>query len=322
MSRNESQVMGPLALRLRRTCFSLTTNVIQRSEATKNLSNTTKPMLDVSIIIVHYNTPRLLRQTLKGIRRANLHVSYEVIVVENDVKRGCVETVRREFPEVQLVVNEKNLGFGVGMNTGFARATGRYLLVFNPDIILSEGSLEKLVAFMDARTDVGMVGPRLNNPDGSLQASCYRFMEPKTVLYRRIPLLRSLPFAKRHLGAYLMNEWDHAEARDVDYLLGAAMLVRRKALDMVGGFDPAYFVYFEDQDFCRRFWKAGWRVIYNPEATMIHYHRRETAEGHFFRQLFKPLTRIQLRSAVYYFKKYRGEKNPHTCLTQPTSFTK
>ncbi len=268
--------------------------------------------MDVSIIIVHYNTPRLLRQTLKGIRRAQLSVSHEVIVVENDPGKGCVEMVRGEFPEVKLLVNERNLGFGVGMNTGFAQASGRYVLIFNPDIILPEGSLETLIRFLDANPNVGMVGPRLNNPDGSLQYSCYRFMEPKTVLYRRVPLLRSLPFAKRHIDSYLMTDVDHSKTQDVDYLLGAAMLVRKEVLQKVGGFDPAYFVYFEDQDLCRQIWKAGWRVVYHPEAVMTHYHRRETAEGHFFRQMFKPLTRIQLRSAVYYFRKYKDE--PHVPL--------
>jgi hypothetical protein len=266
--------------------------------------------MDASIIIVQHNTPRLLRQTLKGIRRAAPSVSYEVILSENDPGKSGIAVARGEFPEVRVVDNGANVGFGIGMNNGMAAAAGRYIFVFNPDILLTPGSLDELVRFLDEHPDVGLVAPQLKNPDGSLQHSCYRFMEPKTVLYRRLPFLKSLPQAKKHVDEYLMADWDHADTRDVDYVLGAAMLVRREALDQVGAFDPEFFVYFEDQDLCRRFWKAGQRVVYHPASQMIHYHRRETAEGGFFRQLTHPLTRIQIKSAIYYFRKYRGEGNP------------
>ncbi len=265
---------------------------------------------DVSIIIVHLNTPGLLRQTLRAVRRAEPKVSFEIVLSENDADARGLSLVREQFPEVRTVDNGGNVGFGAGMNAGFKAARGRYVFIYNPDILLTSGSLEELVRHMDENPGVGMIAPRLHNPDGSLQYSCYAFMEPKTVVYRRVPLLRGLPFAKRHVDAYLMADWDHATTRDVDYALGAAMLVRREALDAVGGFDPAFFVYFEDQDLCRRLWKAGWRVTYHPKATLIHYHRRETAAGGFLSQLLRPLTRVQMRSAVYYFRKYRGERNP------------
>ncbi len=267
-------------------------------------------MIDVSILIVHYNTPGLLKQTLKGIRKAAPAVTYEVIVVDNNPVIRVADMIRREFPEVKLVVSDRNLGFGGGMNAAMQSATGRYWFVFNPDIALFSGAMEELVRFMDAHPDVGMAGPQLRHPDGSLQYSCYRFETPSVILCRRIPILHFFPAARRAVGQYLMSDWDHAQTRNVDYLLGAALLVRREAAEKVGGFDPGFFVYFEDQDWCRRFWKAGWRVVYHPAASMVHYHRRETAEGSFWKQILNPLTRVQIRSAIYYFQKYRGEGNP------------
>ena len=135
-------------------------------------------------------------------------------------------------------------------------------------------------------------------------------MTPKTIVYRRVPFLRSSEAAKREMDRYMMLDWDHAETRDVDYLLGACLVVRREAYEKVGGFSPEFFMYFEDQDWCRRMWLAGWRVVYYPGASMIHYHRRETAEGNFLQQLRNPLTRAQMKSARIYFKKYRGAENP------------
>ncbi len=269
-------------------------------------------MKDVSILIVHYNTPRLLRQTLKGIERVAPHVSHEVIVVDNNPKQRVAEMVEQEFPHVKLIVNQCNEGFGRGMNKAIEKATGRYLFVFNPDIVMQPGVLERLTEYMDTHEDVGMVGPRLSHPDGSLQHSCYRFMKPSVILYRRVPVLRWFGFAKAQVREYMMVDMDHTQTQDVDYLLGAAMFIRRKALEQVGGFDPEFFVYFEDQDLCRRFWKKGWRVVYHPETELIHYHRRETAEGGFVKQLFNPLTRIQIQSAVYYYKKYKDESHPRS----------
>lgn len=272
-------------------------------------------MKDLSILIVHYNTPGLLRQTLKGIRRSAPRVSYEVIVVDNNARMRVHEMIAREFPETKVIVSEQNLGFGRGMNRAMEEANGRYVFVGNPDICLFPGVFEELADFMDAHPEVGMVGPQLLNPDGSIQSSCYRFMKPSVIAFRRVPFLGKLSKARRVVEDYLMTDFDHQETRDVDYLLGAAILVRREALEQVGAFDPEYFMYFEDQDLCRRFWKAGWRVVYHPKAKLVHYHRRETAEGGFIAQLRNPLTRIQMQSAWYYYKKYKGEPNPHVDIS-------
>src|SRR3989344_4866423 len=200
-------------------------------------------MTDVSILIVHYNPPLLLRQTLLGIRRAAPQVRYEVIVVDNNPACRVEEAVRREFPEVRVLVAPRNLGFGAGMNLAIPSSRGRYLFVFNPDIAMTSGSLEELVRFMDASPTVGMCGPQLLHPDGSVQASSFRFMDPEVIAWRRLPGASRFPRARRVLDAYVMADWDHADTREVDYLLGASMFARREAVDEVGGFDPAFFVY-------------------------------------------------------------------------------
>ncbi len=264
--------------------------------------------MDVSILIVHYNIPGLLRQTLKGIRRAKPALSYEVIVVDNNPGFRISDELKEEFSEVKWILNDKNSGFGAGMNLAMKHANGEYFLIYNPDIILKEGTLETLHDFMKENSTVGIVGPKLVNPDGSLQHSCYRFMKPEMILYRRVPLLNKLPFAKKSIDSYVMKDWDHSTVSNVDYLLGAALFVRASAVKDVGPFDENFFMYFEDQDWCRRFWEAGYRVVYLPKAECIHYHRRETAEGSFLAQLFNPLTRIQIKSALYYYKKYRKKE--------------
>jgi len=273
-------------------------------------------MKELSILIVHYNTPGLLRQTLKGIRLSRPEFDYEVIVVDNNKNMRIDQMVKNEFPDVRVLLSEENLGFGRGMNAAIEAAEGKYVFIGNPDICLFPGVFEELVTYMDAHPDVGMVGPKLLNPDASVQYSCYRFSTPSVILSRRLPFAQRFKKPRAVVDRYLMKDFDHEEIREVDYLLGAAILVRGKAVEEVGVFDPEFFMYFEDQDLCRRFWKAGWRVIYHPKAELIHYHRRETAEGSFLSQLKNPLTRIQMQSALYYYKKYKGESNPRHMHTR------
>lgn len=271
---------------------------------------------DLAIMIVHYNTPGLLRQTLKGIFAFPPQKSFEVIVVDNNPKQRVRDWIQKEFPQTKVLMSDRNIGFGNGMNLAMLHADARYLLVFNPDIAIFEGVFDKMISFMDENSNIGVFSPKLLNPDRSLQYSCYRFIGPSIIFYRRIPILRSLSFAKKADDFYQMKDWDHNEIKNVDYFLGAVMMARKEAVDQVGGFDPSYFIYFEDQDWCRRFWKAGWRVVYNPNIKIVHYHRRETAEGSFIQQLRNPLTRLQMKSAIYYYRKYKGEENPRNAYEQ------
>ena len=264
--------------------------------------------IDVTIIIVHTFEKNLVRQTLRGLRRAAPQVSHEVIVVDNNPKAG-VKDVLRDFENVLHLPMERNLGFGAGMNRGIAHAKGRYILIFNPDIVIRPGSLEKMTEFMDQNPDVGICGPKLLNPDGSLQYSCYR--QPHILLpaYRRTPI-GMFKFARESVRHYLMINESHHQEMDVDSLIGAALFTRVEDLKEVGIFDERFFMYYGDNDLCRRFWSAGKRVVYQPRAEMVHYHRRASADGNFFTQLFSRFVWIQIHSALKYFHKYRGAENP------------
>lgn len=269
--------------------------------------------IDVSIIIVHAFSRQLVRQTLRGIRRAAPKLNYEVIIIDNTPSCNLKE-ILNDFPEVRYEAMEKNIGFGSAMNVGIRQAHGKYILIFNPDIIAKPGSLEELKRFMDENEDVGIVGPKLLNPDGSLQHSCYRIPTFMIPAYRRTFLGR-FNFGRRAVEEYLMIYDNHDDMMEVDSLIGAALFTRRSALDKVGLFDEQFFMYYEDNDLCRRFWEDGYKVVYYPQAQMVHYHRRISADGGLLQQLFSRFTWIQIASALKFFKKYRKSSNPRKKLS-------
>jgi GT2 family glycosyltransferase len=259
--------------------------------------------MDLSIIILNYKTRGLLKECLKGIKMVEPKLDYEIIVVDNASNDGTATMMRENFPEINFIASEENLGYAKGNNLGIKKARGRYVMIMNPDIIVFSGVLERLVQFLDERQDVGIVGPKLLNPDKSLQYSCYRFPDFWEPAYRRTPLGR-FDFAKKKLDRYLMKDFDHNSVKEVDWLLGGCLLIRRKALDDVGLLDERYFAYFDDIDLCRSIWEKKWKVVYNPEVSVIHFHRRESAEGHWLGAIFKKVTRIHLASWLKYFKKW------------------
>lgn len=264
---------------------------------------------DVSILIVHTFERQLIRQTLRGLRRAAPRVSYEVIVIDNNPPAGMLQTLRQEFPDVRYIPNEHNVGFGAAMNRGIEQARGRYILIFNPDIIVGPGSLEEMVSYMDANSQIGVCGPQLLNPDGTLQHSCYRLPTLMLPIYRRTPL-GLLARGRAVVEDYLMVHDDHHETMEVDSLIGAALFCRAEVLKSIGMFDERFFMYYEDNDLCRRFWESGHQVVYHPKAQMVHYHRRASADGGLLAQLFSKFAWIQIASFVKYYRKYYHLPNP------------
>jgi GT2 family glycosyltransferase len=266
-------------------------------------------VVDVSIIIVHTFEKRLVRQTLRGIRRAAPQLNYEIVIVDNNPDAGLYNVLREQFFDVKYVPMSRNMGFGAGMNAGIRASKGRYVLIFNPDIVVAPGSLEAMTSFMDANPDVGVCGPKLKNPDGTLQHSCFRQPTVLLPIYRRTPV-GMLNFAKKVVDEYLMVNENHQETMDVDALIGAALFARREVLEEIGLFDERFFMYYEDTDLCRRFWEFGKRVVYYPKAEMVHYHRRASADGGLLRQLLSRFAWIHIHSALKYHKKYYGVSDP------------
>lgn len=274
---------------------------------------------DVSILIVHTFERRLIRQTLRGLRRAAPQLHVEVLIIDNNPVAGVADMLKKEFPEVRYFA-KNNEGFGSAMNVGIKNARGKYVLIFNPDIIISAGALEKLFKYMEANPQVGTVGPKLLNADGSLQYSCYRYHEPLVPVLRRTPLGK-LPWAKKIIDRFLMKDVSHDHAMEVDWIMGSAMFTRADALAKVGSFDERFFMYFEDTDLCWRLWEDGYKVIYYPEAVMVHYHRRASADGSIFQQLRSPLTWRHIESAYKFFRKHAGQQNPREFPQLPSPKT-
>jgi N-acetylglucosaminyl-diphospho-decaprenol L-rhamnosyltransferase len=247
-------------------------------------------MNDVSVVIVTHNALPWLEQSLESVR------GHELVVVDNGSSDGTVAFVRERFPEVG-VVEQENRGLAAGWNVGIARTSGRYVLLLNADAWLHAGALDALVRCADAHPDVAVVGPRLRNPDGTLQPSVRGF----PTLWRLATeylFLRKLAPRSRLLNAFYGAGFAHDEERDVEVLMGAVWLVRREAIEQVGPADESFFLFSEETDWAYRFRKAGWRSRFCPEAEATHV----SAASH-QGQLFDEIQRSHLR----FLRKHRGE---------------
>ncbi len=196
-------------------------------------------------------------------------VRFEVIVVDQESLDGSAEMTEEEFPDAVLVRQRPNIGFSGGNNVAWRHARGRYFLLLNSDTVVRPGWLTELVRYADAHPQAGMIAPMLVNPDGSLQYSCRTFPSLGAGLFRHTPLELLSP-RNRYTADYLMRDWDHAEARDVDWLSGACLMARRECVEEIGTLDEGYFMYFEDVDWCMRAHRAGWEVHYFPGTQVVH----------------------------------------------------
>lgn len=231
--------------------------------------------LELSVTICSWNTREDLRACLQSLRLVADEARFEVIVIENDSSDGSAEMVETDFPEFTLLKQTENLGFTGGHNVGFAHAKARDVMLLNSDTIVHAGALRTLLDFVHEHPEVGIVGPKLLNPDGSLQLSCRRFPNPIAALFRNTFIGRWFP-KNRFTREYLMQDWGHDEPRDVDWLSGAAMIVTRQVIEQVGVIDPKFFMYCEDVDLCFRTWKHGMKVVYVPSAVVTHAIGRST----------------------------------------------
>jgi N-acetylglucosaminyl-diphospho-decaprenol L-rhamnosyltransferase len=229
------------------------------------------PAVDLAVSIVSYRTPDLLASCLKAVQqqRADLHL--DVTVVDNASGDGSADLVAERFPWVHLIRNPRNVGFGAAHNQTLrqAAAQARHLLVLNADAAPRPDSLRRLVDFLDAHPDVSVVGPRLRYPDGQTQPSRRRFPVPLTLFLESTQAQRFWP-DNRVLRHYYVAERSDDQTQDVDWLVGACLCVRAEAARQVGVFDERFFLYSEELDWCRRFRAAGWRVVYYPEAEVVH----------------------------------------------------
>jgi len=265
-------------------------------------------MLDLGIVIVNWNTRDLLRNCLRSLAHAT-GVSYQIVVVDNASDDGSAEMVRREFPHVTLIANDENRGYPAANNQGL-RLLGferdgpddapRYALALNPDTVVPPGALHEMVAYMDADPRIGAAGPKLVLLDGSLDLACRRsFPTPEISFYRMVGLSKLFPRSRR-FGRYNLTYLDPDVETEVDSVVGAFMIVRREAIQRVGLFDEAFFMYGEDLDWAYRIKQAGWTVMYNPRVTVTHVKRAASRQS---RRAQREFYRAML---IFYRKHYRA----------------
>jgi N-acetylglucosaminyl-diphospho-decaprenol L-rhamnosyltransferase len=246
-------------------------------------------MGDVSVVVVTYNALPYLEQCLESVR------GRETIVVDHGSTDGTLELVRERFPEATLVEQE-NRGLAAGWNTGMQHATGRYFLILNADAWMVGDAVERLVAFADEHSDAAYIGPRLRNPDGTLQRSVRGF----PTLWRLATeyfFLRKLAPRSQALNGFYAGGFDHKSVREADFLMGSCMLVRREAVDKVGPLDEDFFLFSEETDWCYRFHAAGWKVLFYPGAEAVHVGGAAHG-GRFFRE--------QVRGHLSFLAKHRS----------------
>lgn len=243
-------------------------------------------MRDLAVVIVNHNTAQLLAACLDSLETGGLHgLDAAIWVVDNASTDDSVQLLRNQFPDVHLIALADNLGFGAANNLAL-RAIGfggpepafRHALILNPDTLVPGGALARMVAQIEAEPDIAVLGPKLILADGSLDLACRRgFPTPEVAFYRFSGLSRLLPRHPR-FGRYNMSFLDPEQPADVDAVVGACMLVRASAAAEVGCFDERFWMYGEDLDWCLRFHRAGWRVVYRP-ATTIHHVKRAASRG-------------------------------------------
>jgi GT2 family glycosyltransferase len=253
---------------------------------------------DLSIITVSWNVRDLLRDCIRSVDAGRGLLHLEMIVVDSASSDGSVDMIKQEFPWVELIASEENLGFPGGNNVGIARAKGRNILLLNPDTVILDDALQVMVHYIDQHVDIGALGAKILNPDLSIQSSRRRFPTMLTAIFESTWLESVAPPAI--LRDYYTRDLPDDESADVDWVTGACLMVPRLVIDQVGPLDEEYFMYSEELDWCRRIKDAGWRVIYLPQAQIIHHVGKSSEQAVTDRHI--NFQRAKLR----YFRKYHG----------------
>lgn len=268
------------------------------SEHDMSPSSVANALPKCSAVIVNYRTPVLVASCIESIRRHNIVPDSAIVVVDNGSGDGSASRIAEAFPEIRLLREQENRGFGQGVNLGVAATGDDVVLVLNPDTLFVDRSVEKAAALLRADPTIGIVGLDLRNPDLTRQFSARRFYSLFDVVLRRTPLKAIGPFVRRN-ARHLMTDCWRGDAFDADWVMGTGFLIRRAAFDAVNGMDTKFFLYMEDVDLCLRVNKAGWRVVAAVDGVLVHDHQRASASG--------PLSRtgrMHLKSLARFIKKH------------------
>ena len=298
--------------------------------------------MELSIIIVHYKQEEFLKRCLATIFASGIKDDFEVIVVDNGSGNGMDVWIKKNYPgKVLFIQAGTNLGYGKGNNLGFLHSQGEYILISNADIEylpsipslerrggkresisslerrggqgfflplskgeIKRGSIQKMLDYLKQHSEVGVLGPQLIYPDGTVQDSYRRFVGVMDWLIKRLRFLHRLSWFKKRMVHYLMWDLDREKVQPVDWLVGACLMIPRQVYQKTGGFDPRYFLLVEDMDFCRSARKGGYEVVYFPEVKLKHNHQRLSG-GSFWQALNHKMSWIHLHSLLKYFWKWK-----------------
>jgi len=219
---------------------------------------------NLSIIITHHRTPELLDLCIKSVKENTKNINHEIIVVDSEQKEKTESFIKNKHPEIKFISFKKNLGYSKLVNAGIKEATRLdsarqardYILIINADIIALDGSILKMLEYLEEHQKSGMVGPQLLDFSNKIQISCFANPTFAALLSRRT-FFKKTKWGKRALDEFTINDWDRNSEREVDWIQGSAMMVREKIIDKVGLWDERFFMYFEDADWCRRSWQNG-----------------------------------------------------------------
>lgn len=225
----------------------------------------------LSIIIVNYNSGDMLRDCLQSIHDSQISFDHEILVIDNASIDDSLRKARDAFPDAIYIENNENTGFARANNQGIGFAKGKYILIQNPDTLVINNAIERLIDYMQANPDIGIASGKLLNGDRTLQYSIRRYPSISSQLFEAFFLHKVIPRLSKTLGEVVLNERVYDKPLDIDWVCGAIMLLDRKAIEQVGMLDESFFLYAEEVDWCYRMKLNGWRVLYYPEATFIHF---------------------------------------------------
>jgi N-acetylglucosaminyl-diphospho-decaprenol L-rhamnosyltransferase len=256
--------------------------------------------VDVSVVVVSWNVRKLLRRCLASVVLAANGRSLQIVVVDNASTDGSADLIREEFPEATLIANTTNLGFAKANNLGLAASRGRYVFFLNPDTVVLDNALEQLVDLLERDGEVGMVGPRLLEPDGTVQHTCARTLPTLTLTLFHSLYLHRVPLVGPVLEKRLIAPYDLGQTQVVDAISGAAMLAPRLLLEQLAGFDEVFLHTAEDVDLCLRLRQCGLKIVYLAEADVLHLGGRSRGQAPVRAQAMGVISTFE------YFKRSRG----------------
>jgi len=256
--------------------------------------------MKLSIIIVSWNVREDLLRCVRSIEENEPSCTFEIIIVDNASTDGTAGMIKKCFSEVKLIINHENRGFAAANNQAFELSRGEYVLLLNPDTILHPKSLDILVKFMDSNEDVGACGPKLLNADGSIQDSVRCFPSFRGALHRHTAF-KFLGIFKGEYKKWVMYDFNNDKQRDVDQVMGAALMVRRSVTEQVGVMDERFFMYYEEVDLCYRIKQGGWRIVHIPEAVITHIGGGSAGQIPVGKRI------MAMTSLLKFFRKHRGK---------------